>query len=187
MQRQSYPVREASQFQLSFNRYFLKQNTLSATIQQSTDSPTWNSKVGIAGRYRLQVQFPIEIDETSCAVRQTGAAAFFLNEVTSVISLQNGQHEIRYGRDIKFDEAQWHQLREAHGDIGIFGIPKPIQPVPGFEEIKTSAMKAEQNGCRQRLIWHLSCHRRLCQRLAALPCGLPVASHIAPLHSLAVA
>jgi hypothetical protein len=29
-----------------------------------------------------------------------------------------------------------------------------------------AAPKAEQNGCRQRLVWHLSCHRRLALAVA---------------------
>ena len=54
-------------------------------------------------------------------------------------------------------------------------------------DIDYSENEAEQNGCRHGLVWHLSCHRRFCQHPLVLPCGLPPASYVAPLRSLAVA
>lgn len=102
-------------------------------------SPKWNSKAGIAGRYVLTMQIPITLDRAIGRVTKYESPEFFLNEVISVLQGPDGRFSIRYGRNIRFGMDDWQRFVASGGDLSIFGITTPIEPVPRFNEILDAA------------------------------------------------
>ena len=93
--------------------------------------PTWNSKVGLHGRYVLTVQFGIGFDDSRTHPVREGDPVFYLVELDDI--RENG-----YGytdRQIQFGLKEWNLLKESSGDFGVIGYPMTKgQPLDGFDK-----------------------------------------------------
>jgi hypothetical protein len=99
-------------------------------------NPTWNSEVGLHGRYVLTLQIPITFDVTRTKVVSYGQPNFYLKELSSITRIANGQTEIRYTRNqLRFGQEEWQHVVDQGGDLSILGIEIiPDRPIPGFAE-----------------------------------------------------
>lgn len=96
-------------------------------------STTWNSTVGLHGRYVLSLHCGITLNRTRTRVVTYGKPTFYLKEVTRVQAGDGGQTLISSGEQVKFGLDQWRKLVEAGGDLRALGIEvKTDAPVPGL-------------------------------------------------------
>jgi len=93
--------------------------------------PTWNSKVGLNGRYVLTMKFGIGFDDSRTHPVREGDPVFYLVELDNI--RENG-----YGytdRQIQFGLEEWNQLKASSGDFSVIGYPmKKEKPIDGFDE-----------------------------------------------------
>jgi len=99
-------------------------------------TPHWNSKVGLFGRYELELQFDLKIDKKKWTATAEGPPKFYFTAVSSV--------ELRSGRidSLNYDSSsqrnfgleKWKELVAAKGDLNVLGItPIKDKPFEGFD------------------------------------------------------
>ena len=93
--------------------------------------PTWNSKVGLHGRYVLTAKFGIGFDDSRTHPVAEGDPVFYLVELDDI--RENG-----YGytdRQIQFGLKEWNLLKESSGDFSVIGYPMTKdKPLDGFDK-----------------------------------------------------
>ncbi|MEO5912707.1 MAG: hypothetical protein ABIS50_00625 [Luteolibacter sp.] len=96
---------------------------------------TWNSKVGLQGRYVLTVQLPIDFDESRHIPSRSGEPKFHFTEVESIETLPDGRLLTKYkGNNLHIGAKEWDVLTENQGRLESIGVDvKNGGPVPGFE------------------------------------------------------
>lgn len=98
---------------------------------ETKGDPTWNSKVGLHGRYVLTVKFQIGFDESRTHPVRNGDPIFYLLELANV--RENG-YECT-DRQIEFGLQEWNRLLESSGDFNVIGYPMlKDKPLVGFDE-----------------------------------------------------
>jgi hypothetical protein len=94
--------------------------------------PTWNSTVGLHGRYVLTVQFGIGFDASRTHPAMEGVPVFHLVELANI--RENG-----YGytdRQMEFGLKEWNLLLESSGDFEVIGYPMTKgDPLDGFDKV----------------------------------------------------
>ena len=91
--------------------------------------PTWNSRVGLHGRYVLTVKFPIVFDVSRTHPVMQGEPIFYLRELADI--QENGfgytDHQLEFGL------REWNLLIESSGDFEAIGYKMTKdQPLDGF-------------------------------------------------------
>jgi len=97
---------------------------------------TWNSKVGLFGRYVLQMQLGVTLNCCRSHVVEYEEPKFFLDEVLEIDAIDDGRWSIRFGgTQIHFNKDLWRVLHRAKGDLSALGI-KAIKdrPLPNFSK-----------------------------------------------------
>jgi hypothetical protein len=94
--------------------------------------PTWNSKIGLHGRYVLSVKFNIKFNESRTHPVRQGEPKFFIRELDDI--RPNGFSYT--DRQLEFSLAEWIKLVESEGDFEVIGYPMiKDQPLDGFEGV----------------------------------------------------
>jgi hypothetical protein len=96
---------------------------------------TWNSKVGLFGRYILTMQVRVTMDADRIHVISHQDPSFFLMEVSQINPLGEGRVAINYGDTVRFTKDKWAVLVEKKGDLSALEIEVlKDKPVAGFDE-----------------------------------------------------
>jgi hypothetical protein len=119
-----------------FSTLFPDSNNFISYYTGEYGTPTWNSKVGLYGRYVLQLQITITLNEPRSKIGGYGEPEFFLKEVERISINSDGRAVILYGPTQKrFGKKEWKKIVENKGDLSALGIPiVQDSPTPGFEE-----------------------------------------------------
>ncbi len=98
-------------------------------------TPTWNTEVGIFGRYILTLQTKITFDATRTAIQSFEDPLFVLLEVEAFSTLGDGLTKTMYTDvQVKFGKQEWKTLVDSGGDLSTLGISVvKDKPIPGFD------------------------------------------------------
>jgi hypothetical protein len=98
--------------------------------------PTWNSKVGLFGRYILGMHVPVAFDHSGTQVIPQGEPKFYVWELKSIVPGKAGTFETLTGDDnLEFSTKEWNKVVEAKGDLRVLGLKmKKDQPLEHFDE-----------------------------------------------------
>ena len=93
--------------------------------------PTWNSRIGLHGRYVLTARFHVRFDSNRIHPTRSGEVRFHLTELADIREHGNGYTS----RQIRFGMPEWERLLESDGDFEVVGYPMITnEPLEGFEE-----------------------------------------------------
>ena len=99
---------------------------------------TWHAKVGLRGRYILEMSIELQPSADRQHFPKSKAPRFSLLEITSAVKAPEGGYQVKYKGDsqIDFGPLQWRALVEKKGFLGALGVGEhPEPPIANFDSI----------------------------------------------------
>jgi len=109
---------------IAFQKLFPQANHFISHYTGEAGTPRWNSEALIHGRFTLTMQFDLTIDPSGTRVTAKSPPIYYLQEISSVQKLTNGQSVISYNPQSQreFGPREWKVLESAGGDLSVLGI-----------------------------------------------------------------
>ena len=103
--------------------------------------PSWNSEIGLHGRYILTMQCQIELNPSRQEIIDSSDYKFHLVEVKSVQGSSEKGYSVSYGNtQLSFGLSEWSRLVDTGGDLTALGVEIDTDtPVELFDEIWESS------------------------------------------------
>src|SRR5579859_6891560 len=98
---------------------------------------TWHSRIGLQGRYVLEMKMELVLDRDRKHAEKTLAPRFSLFVVDSLVKESNGAIHLKFKGPLQVDFGVdlWRALVEKGGDLSVLGIQAGADPpLPDFEK-----------------------------------------------------
>lgn len=96
--------------------------------------PTWNSQVGLHGRYVLTIQMTVNFNLLRNRVTSCGEPKFYLQEVSEIRRSDNGALAVNYQGSRELGASEWEALVGSGGDLHVIDPALRTEaPVPLFD------------------------------------------------------
>jgi hypothetical protein len=100
------------------------------------ESPIWNSKAPLYGRYVIGIQMAAKVDHRNGQVDLVGGPEIYIHEIESISGRPGGGNRIRYGKNWRLNIEDTLNLLQKHKTLENFGITLTKDaPVPGFGDV----------------------------------------------------
>lgn len=98
---------------------------------------TWNSKVGLFGRYVVDMQVPASIDRSTFKLSLVGPPSVTIREVASISRLTDGRQVVNYGQSFSVPEQVWLEFLSGKLSLEQLGFEfKKDQPIADFNDVR---------------------------------------------------
>lgn len=97
--------------------------------------PIWRSRVGLHGRYILECQIPITLNEGHTVIMSSGSPSVIVTEIVSIECDQDGRMNVGRNGPYPISADALDRCISANGDIkALLGPHANTTPVAGFKE-----------------------------------------------------
>lgn len=102
-----------------FNRFYPGTEHFISYYSGDYGEPTWNSVVTIKQKYRLTMQYQLDVDSSGKKTQRVTDPHFYLNIIKSTQATPGGGSRTSFSGGTDFGPDRWQEIIDANGDVTV--------------------------------------------------------------------